>query len=113
MNFPPFLTFDLNEQYSQFVDRFHNIPVVALIIDTLPRATPEVTSFNKSYKTFAATISSLDNVFIEARYFFEEISIEGYTYFDFPYEQIEAVMDSIESTYQRAIDGEVGFFILD
>ncbi len=65
---------------------------------------PDAYKKDKEYKTFDDAISSVSNMFNVARYFFEKVSGNDFSYIECPHHQILSMLKALDETYKSIID---------
>ena len=104
--FPPFLRKHFNEAYEQHpTARSASIRLIALKLNPTVPEKPVQESFKAQYDTFDNAIESIARIFVDARYFFERLSVPDWAIFSYPTDAIAEVIHALEATYKKFESG--------
>lgn len=105
--FPPFYSEHFEKKYAAYPNaRTGNVPLTALRFGApTENDTPSTPPF--SFATFKDAIASLTDVFVEARYFFEQVNPKKWVVIVFPKDAIFGVLNSLDATYNDFVAGKL------
>jgi len=104
--FPSFLRQSFNEIYARHpTAKSAHIKLVAFKISPNAPDKPAQEAFKARYDTFDNAITAIANIFVDARYFFEQLSLPNWAIFSYPMDAIAGVLQALEITYQKFESG--------
>ena len=104
---PGFLKKSLSENFLFHQEDIKmDIPVIGIIQSADLPETPNKEKLDNKYICFESSIESVSNIFTRARYFFEEVNKKDYSYVEYPFGQIKALLAALEKTYNSLLNNE-------
>ncbi|WP_143133205.1 hypothetical protein [Pseudoduganella namucuonensis] len=89
------------------VGRETKVHYVALRLSASAPETPDHTP-SCAFASFTEAIASLSDVFVKARYFFEEVKPEGWAIIVLPEHSLIGILETLEASYQDLLAGRFG-----
>lgn len=103
--FPPFLRNSFNSFYDAHpTARTAQVRLLALTLGEKPAPNYQ---HNGRYGNFDEAISAIATIFVDARYFFENVRGQDYAVVAYPTDAISAIIHALETTYQKYDSGDL------
>ncbi len=98
---PNNLVIDFESRYQKYnKENFYLLGLAPIVSANAPKHKPSEKNPLFSLKTFEDALSSISNIFIEARYFFEKINEKQYSILWYNYEIFNALTEILDSAFK-------------